>query len=114
MTVIEPKSQPCDLCHAPDSFYMTLCKQPEGEEPSRSYFWNGEEIPRAFMLSTCRDCHDKIPYETIPIKTSLGEGYFYCPYVPEKLKPVVVETHDFTKGITTRYGKKLLAGQRVQ
>lgn len=42
--------------------------------------------------------------------TSLGTGYFYCPYVPLQKTPVILDPAEFTprKGILTRYGKKLL------
>jgi hypothetical protein len=38
-------------------------------------------------------------------------GYFFCPYVPLTMTPVVMDPNYFNskKGILTRYGKKLLA-----
>ena len=40
----------------------------------------------------------------------LDAGYFYAPYIPKTLKPVVLNPDDFLprRGLITRYGKKLL------
>lgn len=42
--------------------------------------------------------------------TYMDSGYFYCPYVPLTQTPVVLNPESFcpSKGIITRYGKKLL------
>lgn len=42
--------------------------------------------------------------------TYMDAGYFYCPYVPLTMTPIVLDPESFCprKGILTRYGKKLL------
>jgi len=46
----------------------------------------------------------------------LDAGYFYAPYIPITQTPVVLDPSTFqpTKGIITRYGKRLLEGQQPE
>ncbi len=78
MQVIEARQHPCDICSAAHSLYMTLCAQPDGEEPQLDYCFNGIKIERAFMLNTCENCKDKITHRIIPLPVCMDSGYYYA------------------------------------
>jgi len=61
--IYEPKFDPCRICNLRQSILLPICK--DGE--------------RQFVYPVCLECRDKVPYEVVPIKCELGEGFFFCP-----------------------------------
>lgn len=96
MRIYEAKKELCEICKVNQGVVMPYC-------------CDGE---REFFMLTCKECVDKVPYQVIPIERTLGEGYFYCPDMPENFEGMMdsidVEKFDATKPILTKYGKKLL------
>jgi len=59
--VYEAKKEPCKICNEKDSIFLPICVI-DGERK---------------MFPVCPDCRDKVPYPVIPVKMTLGEGYYY-------------------------------------
>lgn len=57
--VYEPKIELCKICNERQSLLLPLCEI-DGE--LKTY-------------PVCVECKDKIPYRTIPVKTTLSQGY---------------------------------------
>ncbi len=91
--IYEPCKKPCQICNERDVVLLPYCRDQDGKE---------------FFMHVCLECRDKIPYEVVPIKTYMDEGYYYCPNVPEGVNPVEINPDTFDPTILTRYGKKLL------
>jgi hypothetical protein len=109
LKVYEPKYVACDICKSENCYYLIFCRQPEGELPVKVYNWMGVDYPGVFSMHVCKGCRDKVPYETIPVRTTLEEGFFFCPDIPKDFKPPeFVDTSSDVRGILTRYGKKIL------
>lgn len=75
------KSDPpkCHICGNLNGIYYVFCKQPEEELISKKYTWDGITYDRVFTINSCKECLDKIPYEQIPVKTTIGEGFMFFP-----------------------------------
>ncbi len=64
-------------------------------------------------FAICKKLNVQIGYKG---HSFIDAGYFYCPYVPLMSTPTVLDpkTLNKTKGIVTRYGKKLLEQARAR
>lgn len=61
MKTYKPKPVPCDLCDALDSTLIVNCIIEE----------------QIKTLNVCVNCKNKIPYETIPVNTTMDVGYYF-------------------------------------
>lgn len=66
--IYEPKFNPCKICNERQSTLLPIC------------IINGVKK----MFPVCSECRDKVPYDVIPVKEILGEGYYYCPIQGDK------------------------------
>lgn len=114
MQTITLLSKPCEVCHESKANSWVFCKQPDDETPIKVLTWNGEEHEKIFIMHTCKDCREYIPYETIPVTTSLDKGYFFCPYLPSitNTPKLTEEKLESLKKVMTNYGKSVLSGSK--
>lgn len=62
LKVYEPKPEPCKICNERQSLLLPLCEI-DGEVK---------------MFPVCLECQNKVPYEIIPVTTTLGELCICC------------------------------------
>lgn len=93
--VYKPKFDPCKICNEQQAMFLLLCKI-DGDIK---------------MFPVCRKCHDKIPYEIIPVKGKVGQGYFYFNGKAPKIKPIIVEKED--EEFQNRKRRSRIYGKRI-
>lgn len=73
MKIYEPKREPCNICKDKYSVLLPYCL-------------DGDRI---FCFPVCIECRDKIPYQTIPVRRTMDEGFYFCPHLPLTNRPII-------------------------
>lgn len=61
--VYEPKHEPCRICEERNSIFLPICIIDGAKK----------------VFPVCLECREKVPYETIPVTTVIGEGFYFFP-----------------------------------
>lgn len=76
--VYEPKVESCRICNKSQSLLLPLCEI-DGE---------------IRMFPVCLECRDKVLFKTIPVTTTMEEGYICCSNLPLSSSPIVRENNE--------------------